>query len=174
MSKLVSTVAQVIENIRTYNEALGAFADLMPFNRAWYAMPAGSGWLFGPSKFVGYQESTAEKYLQSEYSAERHGRVDPNDTSADPLDGRITERALRRWSERIEEGHPHYEELHTALNELCARFGKKPNALARISIVRSEPKASMARFSDGLVSLMAAVYRELTPAQKAAFRDQIA
>lgn len=174
MSKLVSTVAQVLENIRTYNESLELFADLMPFNRAWYAMPARSGWLFGPSKYVGYEDISPEKYLGSQYSAERHGRVDPHDASADPLDGRITESVLRRWSERIEEGHPQYEEVHTALNELCARFGKKPNTLSRISIVRSEAKMPAPTFSDDLVSFMAAVYRGLTPAQKAAFRDQIA
>jgi len=57
---------------------------------------------------------------------------------------------------------------------LCARYGKKPNSLARISIIKEGREASAPGFSDELVTLLAAVFRGLTPAQKSEFRRQIA
>jgi len=96
------------------------------------------------------------------------------DLSAMPLDGRVTEGVLKRWSELVEEGHPDYESLHSALNALCARYGKKPNSLARISIIKEGGRTSAAVFSDELVTLLAAVFQGLTPAQKSEFRRQIA
>jgi hypothetical protein len=57
---------------------------------------------------------------------------------------------------------------------LCARHGKKPNSLARISIIKEGREASASGFSDELVTLLAAVFRGLTPAQKSEFRRQIA
>jgi LmbE family N-acetylglucosaminyl deacetylase len=97
-----------------------------------------------------------------------------HDTSALPLDGRVTEGVLKRWSVLVEEGHPDHESLHSALNALCARHGKKPNSLARISIIKEGREASASGFSDELVTLLAAVFRGLTPAQKSEFRRQIA
>jgi hypothetical protein len=90
------------------------------------------------------------------------------------FDGRVTEKVLQKWSELVEEGHPKYEELHGALNEFCARFSKKANSRARISIIRATEGASPGPlFPDDLVPLMVAVYQKLTPAQKSAFRQQV-
>jgi hypothetical protein len=91
-----------------------------------------------------------------------------------PLDGRVTEGVLKRWSELVEEGHPDYESLQSALNALCGRYGKKPNSLARISIIKEGRETSVPAFSDELVPLLAAVFRGLTPARKSEFRRQIA
>jgi hypothetical protein len=91
--------------------------------------------------------------------------------------GRVTEGVLKRWAELVEQGHADYESLHSALNALCARYGKKPNSLARISVIKEGGQAcqaSAAAFSDELVTLLAAVFRGLTPAQKSEFRRQIA
>jgi hypothetical protein len=172
MMKLVSSVSQVMDNLRRYNDNVQAVADLMPYARSWYALRTKSGWLFGPSKYIGYDGMTPQKYLGSEYSTQRHGRISSDDANI-VLDGRITEGVLRRWSDLVEEGHPEYARLHTALNELCARHGKKPNSLARISIIKSEPDLEAPTFNDDLVTLLAAVFRGLTPAQKSAFRKQI-
>ena len=172
MARLVSSIAQLVGNVRRYNESAELLAKLMPYNRSWYALRLEEGWLLGPSKFVGYDISP-EEYLRNPYSAEEHGRIDSNDRTA-TLDGRVTEGVLKRWSELVEEGHPDYEDLHTALNELCARYGKKPNTLARISIIKSETEASAPAYSDDLVALLAAVFRGLTPAQKSAFHRQTA
>lgn len=172
--ELVSSVAQLADNIRRYNEAAAKFAELMPYNRSWYALRTDAGWLLGPSKYIGYQNLSPEEYLRSPYSAERHGRVVQGDKNALPLDGRVTEGVLKRWSVLAEEGHPDYDSLHSALNALCARHGKKPNSLARISIVKEGSEASAPAFSDELVTLLAVVFRGLTPAQKSAFHRQIA
>jgi hypothetical protein len=150
------------------------FAALMPYNRSWYAVSRESGWFLGPSKYIGYQNLSPEEYLGSPYSAERHGRMVQRDKSGMALDGRVTEGVLRRWSELVEEGHPDYESLHSALNALCARYGKKPNSLARISIVKEAREAAAPAFSDELVSLLAVVFKGLTAAQKSEFRRQIA
>jgi hypothetical protein len=168
MAKLISSVDQLAENVRRYNEDPEKFADLMPYNRAWYALRTTNAWLFGPSKFVGYDISP-EEYLRSPYSAERHGRIQ-RDKTAPPLDGRVTEGVLKRWSYLVEQGHPDYDSLHTALNELCARYGKKPNTLARISLIRTAPQLESDPNGDDLVALLAAVFRGLTPAQKSVFR----
>ncbi len=72
---------------------------MMSNNRAWYAVPRGKGWLFGPSKFVGYDLDVKEYAL---------AREKPD------FDGRVTEGVLQKWSELVEEGHPKYEELHAA------------------------------------------------------------
>ena len=72
--KLISSVYQLADNVRRYNKSAAKFANLMPYNRAWYALRTKDGWLLGPSKFVGYDISP-EEYLGSAYSTEKHGRV---------------------------------------------------------------------------------------------------
>ena len=170
MVKLIASVDQLAENVRRYNKNSAKFADLMPYNRAWYALRTKQGWLLGPSKFVGY-DITPDEYLSSAYSSERHGRV-VRDREA-PLDGRVTEGVLRRWATLVEQGHPDYDDVHTALNELCGRYGKKPNTLARISIIRTETEQEATPINDDLVPLLAAVFRRLTPAQQSAFRREV-
>jgi hypothetical protein len=170
MVKLISSVRQLAENVRRYNQNAAKFADLMPYNRAWYALLTDEGWLLGPSKFVGY-DITPEEYLGSAYSSEKHGRILRGREAT--LDGRVTEGVLQRWSTLVEKGHPDYEDLYTALNELCARYGKKPNTLARISIIETEADKQPAFIDDDLVALLAAVFRRLTPAQKSAFHSQV-
>jgi hypothetical protein len=161
METLVSSLARLEARIMEYQKGAGAMADVLPYNRAWYAIKREKGWLFGPSKFVGYDDLTAEQYMEG---------------ASENLDGRVTEGVLGKWSELVEEGHPKYEELHAALSKFCAHFGKKPNSRARISLVRPSKEASTTEpmYNDELVALMAAVYRKLTPAQKSAFRKQAA
>ena len=170
MVRLISSADQLADNVRRYNTSAAKFAELMPYNRAWYALRTKDGWLFGPSKFVGYDISP-EEYLGSAPSTEKHGRM-LRDKEAPPLDGRVTEGVLKRWSELVEQGHPDYDALHTALNEFCGRYGKKPNTLARISIIRTGAEPEPIPAGDNLVALLAAVFRGLTPAQKSAFRKQ--
>jgi hypothetical protein len=162
MTKLVSTKEGFIQRIADYQKEAKQMSEIMPFNRAWYALQHADGWLFGPSKFVGYENLTANDY-------EIFKR---KDRETGGLDGRVTEGVLQRWSELIEEGHPKYAELRSALDAFCAQFGKKPNSLARVSIVRTERDDTYEdnRLQDDLVTLMAAVYLRLTPAQRSAFR----
>jgi hypothetical protein len=158
MAKLITSVAQAVYRIRVYQDGAKEMAKVMSNNRAWYAIPQGKGWLLGPSKFVGY-ELDVKDYL----ARKKHD-----------FDGRVTEGVLQKWSELVEEGHPRYQELHAALSEFCARFSKKPNSRARISIIKSADEATSGpMFPDDLVPLMVAVYQKLTPAQRSAFRHQV-
>jgi hypothetical protein len=150
---LVTTPEQVTENIHLYNDNASKFAVLMPFARAWYALQTHSGWLLAPSKMIGYQSLDADEYL-----ARHRGE----------LDGRVTESVIQQWAELVEEGHPLHAALRQELNALCARFGKKPNALARISIIHGLKKRPPAA-NDDLVTLLATVFNSLNPAQQTAF-----
>jgi hypothetical protein len=80
---------QLVDNIKLYNEHAARFAELMPYNRSWYALRTDGGWLLGPSKYIGYQNLSPEEYLDSPYSAEKRGRMVQHDRSALPLDGYI-------------------------------------------------------------------------------------
>jgi hypothetical protein len=174
MAKLVSSATEATANIHRYNEQIDGFRDLLPFNRAWYAIKKGKGWLFGPSKFIGYVDMTAEEYLGRSYNTDRRARVSPRHRDENPLDGRITEGVLAEWSQLIEKGHPDYDQLRTALNELCGRYSKKPNRLARISIIGTDASSIDApALDDEIVALLAAVFRKLTPAHQTAFRNRI-
>lgn len=127
----------------------------------------------GPSKFIGYNIS-ADDYLGSPYNKERKGRVPSNGGAVDKLDGRVTEKVLERWADLVEEGDENYESLHLALSALCAKYGKKPSALARISILRTGPETANAKdSSDEFVAFMVAAYRKLSSAQRSAFRKLI-
>ncbi len=171
--ELISSSAQLAKNVQIFNDHADEFAGLIPYYRAWYGLRTKKGWILGPSKFIGYN-ITPEKYLQSQYSAERHGRVQ-REKDAAPLDGRVTEGLLKQWSELVEEGHPSYNDLRMTLSALCGRYGKKPNTLARVSIIKSEgDRTTLPDLGDELVALMVGVYRKLTPAQKSAFRKQVA
>lgn len=157
MAILISSREKLEGRIREYNLHAKDMAERMPYNRSWYAVRVGREWLFGPSKFVGYDNLSARQYLDNPV--------------AEGIDGRVTEGVLQQWSELVEQGHPKYEELRLALSEFFARLGKKPNSLARISVVRSKnQEVSPETFPDELVSLMVAVYQRLTPAQKSTFQ----
>lgn len=164
--KLVSNVDEVLKNVTSFYSDLGRYADLMPYARSWYAVRTRGGWSVAPSKFIGYVGMTPEIYLGSPYDSRKHGRASGDAV----MDGRVTEGVLGRWSNLVEPGHPLYNELHTALNELCARFGKKPNSLARISVIDQGGPKEEAAFDDDLVQLLAKVFGGLSPAQRALFR----
>lgn len=162
MDRLITSVERLESRIKDYHRQAAEMTAVMPFCRAWYAVRTSKGWLFGPTKFVGYDALNAQEYLAREKGT---------------LDGRITEGILQKWSELIEQGHPQFEELHAALSEFCARFGKKPNSLARISIVRTakdKEAATEPLFNAELIALLAAVYAKLTPAEKSAFWKEAA
>lgn len=157
MVTLINSVDRLEARIKEYHKEAGKMAERMSHNVAWYALWSEQEWFFGPSKFVGYDDLNAHEYLGPEKTAS--------------LDGRVTEGVLQKWADLVEEGHPKYQELHTALDEFCGRFGKKANSRARISIVRTKDggDSSGPMFPDDLVSLLVAVFRKLTPAQKSAF-----
>ena len=167
MVSLVVSVDQVVDNIVRYHGDPSSMVELMGMTRAWYATQVNGEWWFGPSKFVGYAGMTAEAYLASEYEPEKHGRVAEGGAV---MDGRVTEGVIRRWAEAISPGHPLYRELSDALHVFCAKYGKKPNSRARLSIVSSKT-AEPTPDADGasMVPLLVAAFERLTPDEKREF-----
>ena len=133
MPEFVDSAAQVIENIRRYQDEIGESAELvrrMTRVRGWYAVEANDGtWLFGPSKFIGYVGLTAETYVQMSPRT-----YEPRE---DRLDGRETEPVLQRW---FEPPMHHADELDRALRSFLRTTRREetvePNKRARISVLK--------------------------------------
>lgn len=122
---LVTSEKAARDNIEHFERELAKnpdLAEIMAYGRGWYAARSIKGWVLGPSKFVGYQNNSAKKYLLTHRDR----------------DGRLTERVLSQWSQEAEPGTALHRELHAALRELFARYGKSPNKLLRISVLRSD------------------------------------
>lgn len=128
--RLIDSRAQAIENIRRYRTELGESSELvrrMRNARHWYAIEEHGQWLFAPSKFVGYENNTADDYLKG---AER-GR-----------DDRETEKTLTRWFETAPQ------DLGVELRDALSAFLEKhehpgPNRKANIHVLK-EATASVA------------------------------
>jgi uncharacterized protein (DUF433 family) len=123
--KMVTSLREVIGNIDKYQSALrqAEIRRRVAMVWSWYAVKdQHSGeWKFAPSKFVGYQNASAERYLAE------------TGTEGD-FDGRITERVLAQWFKAPEINSKLQRELAEALRSFLATFGKAPGARARVSV----------------------------------------
>jgi len=129
-------------------------AGILRSTQSWYAyeyetdgLDDEDGFMFGPSKFVGYKDMDPETYLA-------------NNGISGPLNGRDTEKALAKISTPLTPDDPRYEAAFTALAELCAKFGKTPNTRARISLLnigQEERIATEAEQVKALATLIAAL-----------------
>jgi len=120
MIKLATSLKDVTDAINKFPSEVKQSQELqerLAYARAWYAIRNKHGeWVFGPSKFVGYKELTAEKYLDSNVK----------------LDGRKTEVHLSEWfCEMTDDLDPLWDEL----SDFLAEFGKIPSRMARINIL---------------------------------------
>jgi uncharacterized protein (DUF433 family) len=125
----ITSLEQARQNIRRYQLELAASETLRGragYVRAWYAEKTGTGWIFAPSKVVGYQFSSAAEYLVE--SGNRGQR-----------DGRETERVLTAWYKGVEPDSRLGRELWDALTRFLAAFGQAPNKLARINRAKDMP-----------------------------------
>jgi uncharacterized protein (DUF433 family) len=127
--KMVTSLKQVIENIDSYQEAVRGsrkIQDRVARVWSWYAMrDDGGAWKFAPSKFIGYRNATAERYLSE------------SGTEGD-FDGRATERVLSEWFS-IPDQHSKLErQLIDELRAFLADFGKAPGARARINVPKAD------------------------------------
>jgi len=115
---LVKNRDQVKDGIRRFNEELTRdahdLASRLRYIRAWYYDPELDQ--VGPSKFIGYVGMTAKLYA---------------DLYARGLDGKETEPTLRQWFQTLEEGSPEEALVRARVEQLLARYGKKPNKKAR-------------------------------------------
>lgn len=127
--QLVARLDQALDNIRKFSSELGAssmLAERLGYVRSWYALRLDAGgWLFAPSKFVGYRDNTAKKY---EAFARPSG----------DFDGRETERALEQWFGPVKAGSRLGRELSNELQYYLEQYGKRPNANSRINVIKSE------------------------------------
>jgi uncharacterized protein (DUF433 family) len=122
---MVTSFEEIVENIDKYQDALRHNAEIrrrVAMVWSWYAVrdQQSGGWKFAPSKFIGYHNPTAERYLAE--SGIEGG-----------FDGRITERVLSHWYAPVEANSKLQRELSEALRAFLAGFGKAPGARARIN-----------------------------------------
>lgn len=157
MSKLVSTSGQAIHNISHFSEKLDASARLrgrLSYARAWYGHRDDDGdWHFGPSKFCGYKNMTAEEYLDEEH-----------------LDGRQTEIRLSQWFTEVSEDDDLHEELYEGLTDFLAEYGKVPSSATRISVATELYDEHLEQgdtpFEQTVADLVIAVARRLPAAER--------
>lgn len=85
--------------------------------RSWYFCEGDGGWEFAPSRFAGYHDMTAQKYLEADY-----------------LNGTETEHHLKLWSTPVAGDSLQHEKFHEILSRYLAQFGVKPNASVRFNV----------------------------------------
>lgn len=167
MAKIVTKATDVIRSISAFNAALDASEGLqerLAYVRGWYAVRNGDGdWAFGPSKFIGYQNLTADEYL----------------TPKSGLDGRKTEAQLVQWFQLVDEDTELYDELWDALIEFLDRYDKEPSRAARISVL-DDSRDDFIDEADGndyhskVVNLIVEVARSLPTPYLRALKDKLA
>jgi hypothetical protein len=130
--RLAATPAQVRDSLGTFNEVMESRKDrlkesliqIISYVHSWICVfdeETGEP-QFGPSKFVGYRDMTPDIYSE-------HFKL---------MNGRETERVLEPWVRLVTEADANYDDLHRKLHEFCGRFGTKPRARCRISILTME------------------------------------
>ena len=141
-SESVQSFAAAKANIQIYVMSVSnrrELAERIKRHPSWYAVRAESGeWLFGPSKFIGYADMDADRYLGS----------------YDRQDGRITEPVLQQWFGKVETGTPLEKELRAAFVEFAARYGKSPKQSWRVSVEISELESRQAANAPGMSEIM--------------------
>ena len=123
--ELVKSAEQARKNVLVFEKELAnnrGLADIMSYGRAWYASRNGKRWVFGPSKFVGYEGNTARRYLDTH----------------DRRDGRLTERILSQWFKEVSPNTALHRELCLSLQGMFARYGKSPNKLIRLNVLKAD------------------------------------
>ena len=123
---LAAAPADVDANIRRYQSEARKNAELA--RRAgqakeWFALfDDESGWIFGPSKFVGYAGNTAARYLAS---------------AREFASGGETEKHLRKWYQTVDKSSQLGQDLHATLATFLAGFDKRPSKAARICVEKT-------------------------------------
>ena len=132
----------------------------LPYARAWYACPDENGrWLYGPSKFIGYEGLTGDRYVE---------------LSKDGLlDGRKTEAQLKKWFIQVAPSTDRFEQLSSGLSAFLAEHGKVPSQKMRINIPKTLDNDSHDGASAALVDLIVAVAGSLQPSELETLRRRL-
>lgn len=157
--RLIVSAQEAEAAIRSFQRELAASAalqDRLGYARSWYVLPVVDGFLYGPSKWVGYAEITAAAYLGSK-----------------ELDGRKTEAALKSWFEPIGRDTPEHAMHLRNLGSVMARFGKTPSAETRFNMFAAAPVPEKGDPNGPLLDLLVAVALTLPPELRAQLRKRI-
>lgn len=127
MRSLVTKPAQVAANIRRFAEELPNSPGLqatLGYVHAWYALSTeNAGWLFAPSKFVGYRDNTAKRYVE---------------TYRKVPDGGRPEQVLGAMFAPVDPDSSLGRAVMEELIDHLAEYGRTPRRRVRISIVPEE------------------------------------
>jgi len=154
---LVHSVDDAKANIAAFNRIIAGapgkerLVRLLSHVQAWYVIEKDGGFLFGPSKFIGYKGMTADAYADETGASGR-------------LDGRVTEKKLSAWATPITEDDPQHQVVHQALSQFCAKYGAYPNARARISIFKRPEEDGISEMEQ--VKALSVLIRALSPEAK--------
>lgn len=118
--RLATTLDQVQNNLRSFDMDEPSLLGILAYVRRWYAVETQAGWVFGPSKFIGYADMDAKTYFA------KHGQ----------LDGRVTEKTLEAWFVELNSQDGLAAKLASDLRDLLARRGKSLNSKARIHVLK--------------------------------------
>ncbi|BFL71015.1 hypothetical protein SKB0120_20770 [Moraxella osloensis] len=167
--QLVTSLTEVIENIKKFSRELASYEDgdsdryvdyvmeNMSHYRAWYAYKdeKTGTYLFAPSKYIGYQDMTANKYVET-YAY---------------MDGRKTEKILSEWFEMLDESEEDFDFLNRKLLTVFSATGKTINALFRINVLKREEDNEL--LEKDLVDLIYKVFLGLSDESKALIKQKI-
>jgi uncharacterized protein (DUF433 family) len=128
--RTVTDLKEVIENIENYQKAIRQNRKIqarVAMVWSWYAFKdeTSAAWKFAPSKFIGYRDATAERYLTE---SGKDGE----------FDGRATERVLSEWFSVPDQDSKLERQLMEKLRVFLADFGKAPGARARINVPKTD------------------------------------
>ena len=108
MPEFVTEYAEVVANVRQFNQDLGTNAPIieqLSQFKHWYYVPELEQ--FGPSKFIGYKMMTSSRYARGEEK-----------------DGRDTEAELKQWFILLQQDDSRYNSLLNRLEMLLEKHGK--------------------------------------------------
>ena len=124
--KLVTKTRQVLKNIETLSSELveaPELAERLGLVHAWYLDARDPDHpTFGFSKFIGYKNPTAAKYLKK-YKE---------------LNGRSTEWVLKKFCEELHPKSHQYNVYHDKLTDWLAEFGKTPRNPVRLMVLKPD------------------------------------
>lgn len=158
--KLVSNYNEVVDNVRRFNDGLTSNRQLqaqLGYFRVWYYVPELDA--VGPSKFIGYADMTADRYIQA------HGG---------DLDGRWTEPELKAWFGVLENATPEQSYVGSIVEALIQRYRKRINRVARFNATRGWTLDRTARPMSPLADVFLRAYKTLSLEDQERLAERIA
>lgn len=160
--RIIVSPEEAATSIRQFQSEISAstlLQERLGYARSWYALRVDDGYLYAPSKWVGYANMTAEAYV----------------SSSKKMDGRKTEFALKAWFEAIARNTPAHNLHLRNLGEFMSQFGKTPSTETRFNMfaVVVDPVQQNDDPTERLLDLLVAVALTLPPEARARLRKRI-